>query len=271
MRLPGRVAIVTGSSTGIGRGIAERLAAEGARVVINSRHREELEAVAESIRSAGGEVLAVAADVGNREGVARVFDETLRAFGGVDVLVNNAGWASPVAHFLEMDEEHWDTVIRTNLKSVYLCSHRAATLMVEQGRRGCIIAISSFGASRAHRQMAAYDATKGGIEAFTRAVALDLAPFDIRVNAVAPGAIFTERYQRATPEYAAQQAATVPLGRAGRPADIAGAVVFLSSDDAVYVTGQTLIVDGGMLSQLRSPQVDRPLPDSVAARLKDRG
>jgi NAD(P)-dependent dehydrogenase (short-subunit alcohol dehydrogenase family) len=270
MRLQEKVAVVTGSSAGIGRGIAERLAAEGARVVINGRDLRRLEPVAQVIRSGGGEVLAVAADVGYREEVERLFDETLRAFGGVDILVNNAGWASPVAHFLEMDEKHWDTVIRTNLKSVYLCSHRAARLMVEQGRRGSIISISSFGAARAHRQMAAYDATKGGMEAFTRTAALDLAPFGIRVNAIGPGPIATERHQQVSPQYAERQAETVPLGRAGSPSDIAGAVLFLASEDASFVTGQTLYVDGGMLAQLRSPQVDRPLPDSVAERLKGR-
>jgi NAD(P)-dependent dehydrogenase (short-subunit alcohol dehydrogenase family) len=270
MRLEGKVAVVTGSSAGIGRGIAERLAAEGARVVINGRDLERLEPVADAIRGAGGEVLAVAADVGYREQVERMFDEAVRAFGGVDVLVNNAGWASPVAHFLEMDEEHWDTVIRTNLKSVYLCSYRAANLMVDQGRAGSIISISSFGAARAHRAQAAYDATKGGMEAFTRAAAIDLAPFRIRVNVVGPGAIATERQQETDPDYAERQKQTVPLGRAGSPSDIAGAVLFLASDDSAYITGQTLYVDGGMLAQLRSPQADRSLPESVTARLKGR-
>lgn len=266
--MEGKVAVVTGSSRGIGRGIAERLAAEGARVVVNGRHRETIEPVAEAVRASGGEALAVAADVGYREGVDRLFGETVRAFGGVDILVNNAGWANPVVHFLEMDEEHWDTVIRTNLKSVYLCSSRAARLMVEQGRPGSLISISSFGAVRAHRAQAAYDATKGGIEAFTRAMALDLAPFGIRANVVGPGAIHTEEFEAEGPEARETRGRTVPLGRVGYPADIAGAVVFLASEDASYITGQTIYVDGGVLAQLRSPQVDRPLPDSVAARLR---
>lgn len=268
MRLAGKVAIVTGSSRGIGRGIAERLAAEGAKVVVNGRHRQTIEPVAESLRASGADALAVAADVGYKGDVERLFEETVRAFGGVDILVNNAGWASPEAHFLEMDEEHWDTVIRTNLKSVYLCSHRAANLMVDQGRRGSIISISSFGGVRSHRAMAAYDATKGGIDAFTRAVALDLAPFGIRVNAVGPGAIHTEEHEAAGPEARARRGQTVPLGWVGYPADVAGAVAFLASEDASYITGQVIYVDGGMLAQLRSPQVDRPLPDSVAARLR---
>src|SRR4051812_16820650 len=124
--LSSSVAIVTGSSRGIGRGVAERLAAEGARVVVNGRQQDTIEPVAQALRDKGGQAIAVAGDVGIAADVDRLFDETLRAFGGVDTLVNNAAWASPTAHFLEMDEEHWDTVIRTNLKSIYLCCSRAA-------------------------------------------------------------------------------------------------------------------------------------------------
>jgi 3-oxoacyl-[acyl-carrier protein] reductase len=139
--------------------------------------------------------------------------------------------------------------------------------MVEQRRPGSIISISSFAAARAHRQMAAYDATKGGMEAFTRAIAIDLAPFGIRANVVGPGAIHTEEYEPEGEEGKHRRGQTVPLGRVGYPADIAGAVAFLASDDASYITGQVVYVDGGMLAQLRSPQVDTPLPPSVAARL----
>ena len=266
-RFGDKVAIVTGSSAGIGRGIAERFAAEGAKVVVNSRHRERAEAVAEQLRAAGAAAIAVAADVGYREEVDRLFDEALRAFGTVDILVNNAGWANPVAHILEMDEAHWDAVLRTNLKSVYLCTHRAANLLVGQKKVGSIVNVSSFGAARSHRYMAAYDATKGGIEAFTRTTALDLAPFGIRVNAVGPGAIHTEHHEAQGPEARRRRGQVVPLGRVGYPADIAGAVAFLASADAAYITGQVLYVDGGMLAQLRSPEADAPLPPSVAARL----
>lgn len=271
MRLQGNVAVVTGSSRGIGRGIAERLAADGCRVVINGLPSEgaaAVEAVAEELRGRGAEAIAVPADVGYREEVERLFDATVGAFGGVDILVNNAGWASPIAHFLETTEELWDTVIRTNLKSVYLCSFRAANLMVDQGRRGSIISISSFGAARAHRDQSAYDASKGGIEAWTRAAAIDMAPFGIRFNAVGPGAIHTEYFEQFGAEAKAARARTVPLGRVGYPEDVAGAVAFLASDDASYITGQVIYVDGGMLAQIRSPQADRPLSDSVAARLR---
>ena len=263
-----KVAIVTGSSRGIGRGIADRLAAEGARVVVNGRQQATIDPVAEALRGAGGEAIAVAADVGLAGDVERLFDATLDAFGGVDILVNNAAWASPTAHFLEMDEAHWDTVIQSNLKSVFLCCSRAAHSMVDQGRAGSIVNISSFAAARAHRQMAAYDATKGGMEAFTRTIALDLAPFGIRVNVVGPGAIHTEEYQAEGEEGRRKRGETVPLGRVGYPEDVAGAVAFLASDDASYITGQKLYVDGGMLAQLRSPQVDRALPPGVQAKLR---
>jgi 3-oxoacyl-[acyl-carrier protein] reductase len=265
--LSNKVAIVTGSSRGIGRGIAARLAAEGVRVVVNGRRAETIEPVAASLRQGGAQAIAVAADVGLTPDVDRLFKETVNAFGGVDILVNNAAWASPIAHFLEMDEEHWDAVIRTNLRSIFLCSSRAARLMVDQQRAGSIISISSFAAARAHRQMAAYDATKGGLEAFTRAIAIDLAPLGVRANVVGPGAIHTEEFEPDGEEGKRKRGETVPLGRVGYPADIAGAVAFLASDDASYITGQVLYVDGGMLAQLRSPQVDKPLPASVQQRL----
>jgi len=239
-------------------------------VVINGRREETLSATAAELGEGRDDLLAVVADVSQREDVDRLFRRTLEAFGTVDVLVNNAGWADPIVHFLEMTEEHWDTVIATNLKSMYLCAHRAANIMVDQGKGGSIINISSFAAVRSHRYMVAYDASKGGMEAATRAMALDLAPFGIRVNAVGPGAIHTEAYDQKPPEALALRAATVPLGRAGTPDDVAGAVAFLASDDASYITGQVVYVDGGMLAQLRAPQVDAPLPKSVRRRLLPR-
>src|SRR5207237_10498179 len=127
--------------------------------------------------------------------VEALFDHVLSRWGAVDILVNNAAWTSPQAHILEMDLEHWETVIRANLTSVYLHCHRAANIMVDQGTRGSIVNISSFAAARSHRNMAAYDATKGGMEAMTRTMAIDLAPFGIRVNVVGPGAIHTEEYE----------------------------------------------------------------------------
>jgi NAD(P)-dependent dehydrogenase (short-subunit alcohol dehydrogenase family) len=265
--LRGKVAIVTGASRGIGKGIAERLAMEGAKVVMSARGAEALEAAAQDIRSKGGDVLAVATDVSVPAAVERMFSETVRVYGTPEFLVNNAAWATPIAHILEMDLEHWDTVIASNLRSLYLCCHRAANLMVDARVRGSIINISSFAAARAHRYMAAYDASKGGMEAMTRTMAIDLAPFGIRVNVVGPGAIHTEEFEALGEEARLKRGSVVPLGRVGYPEDVAGAVVFFCSDDSSYITGQTLYVDGGMLAQLRSPQVDAPLPETVKARL----
>jgi NAD(P)-dependent dehydrogenase (short-subunit alcohol dehydrogenase family) len=265
--LAGKVAIVTGSSQGIGRGVAERLAAEGCRVVVNGLDDGGPEAVASALRTSGADAIAVPADVGLAPEADRVFDVAVREFGGVDVLVNNAGWAEPISHVLEMTEEHWDTVLRTNLKSVYLFTRRAAGLMVEQGRGGAIVSVSSWGALRAHRAMAAYDASKGGIEAFTRTAALDLAPFGIRVNAVGPGIIHTEGGSTLqSPEQQAERARPVPLGRLGRPEDVASVVAFLASDEAAYVTGQVVYVDGGVAAQGRPPFADRPLREARARR-----
>lgn len=268
MRLDGQVAIVTGASRGIGKGIAHRLAMEGAKVAMTARGADALREAAHGIEAAGGTVLAIPGDAGVKASVEAMFKQVLDTWGSVSILVNNAAWASPLAHILEMDEQHWDTVIQSNLKSVYLHCHRMANLLVDQGTRGSIVNISSFAAARAHRNMAAYDATKGGMEAMSRTMAIDLAPFGIRVNVVGPGAIHTEEYEPAGEAARLRRGQTVPLGRVGYPEDIAGAVAFLASEDASYITGQVLYVDGGMLAQLRSPQVDAPLPDSVKERIK---
>jgi NAD(P)-dependent dehydrogenase (short-subunit alcohol dehydrogenase family) len=255
MRLAGTVAVVTGSARGIGRAIALRLAQEGAGVIVNGRDPASVNSLVAELRRDGATCAGVAADVSLAADVDRLFASAVEAFGRVDLLVNNAALTGEVAvkHLLTMDEEHWDTILRTNLKAAFLCTSRAAALMVARGKGGCIVNISSFSASRAHREMAAYDAAKGGLEAFTRAAALDLAPSRIRVNAVGPGAIAAGAEADASEE----RARTVPLGRLGLPDDIAAAVAFIASDEASYITGQVLYVDGGMLAQLRSPQVDR--------------
>lgn len=259
MRLKDKVAIVTGSGQGIGRGIAERFAREGAAVVINDLDEGRLRDAEGAIRGAGGRVLAVRADVSRADEVARVVEETVTAFGTVDILVNNAAWATPIAHFLEMSEEFWDKVLTINLKSVFLCSQAAARLMAEQRKPGAIVNISSFGAARAHREMVAYDAAKGGIEAATRAMAMDLAPWQIRVNAVGPGPIATPALLDllGTEEKIERMRKTVPLERLGEPADIAAAVLYFASDDAAWVTGQVLYVDGGVVAQLRPAAFER--------------
>jgi 3-oxoacyl-[acyl-carrier protein] reductase len=264
MRLEGKVAVVTGSARGIGRGIAERFAREGAGVVINDVDESKLREAESALRSGGGRVLAVRADVSRADDVERLFEQTRAAFGAADILVNNAAWAAPIAHFLEMTEEFWDRVLTLNLKSMFLCSQRAARLLAEQKKPGSIVNISTYGAARAQREMTAYDAAKGGVEGATRAMALDLAPWRIRVNAVGPGPIATPSFLELfnTPEKIERMRSTIPLERLGKAEDIAGAALFFASDDASFVTGQVLYVDGGALAQIRppaySPNMKRP-------------
>lgn len=259
MLLKDKVAIVTGGGQGIGRGIAERFAKEGARLVIADINETTLHKAEGELKSLGGEVLAVHADVSQSDQVARMYDEIIKKFGTVDVLVNNAAWAVPTAHFLDMTEDFWDTVIRINLKSVFLCSHHAVRIMAQQKKPGSVVHISSFGALRAHREMVAYDAAKGAIEAMTRAMALDLAPWRIRVNAVGPGLTATPAVTDylPTPEQQKRLLDTVPLERLGQPSDVAAAVLFFASDEASYVTGQVMYVDGGVVAQLRPAVMER--------------
>jgi 3-oxoacyl-[acyl-carrier protein] reductase len=258
MSLRGQVAVVTGSTRGIGRGIATRLAREGASVVVNGTRDDDVSNVVSALSAFGGRACGIAADIGQRVGAERLLGLAMETFGRVDLLVNNAAVSGvpAVRPFLELDEEHWDAVLRTNLKGPFLCTSLATRLMVANRVRGCVVNISSFSAQRAHRRMAAYDAAKGGVEAFTRAVALDLAPHGIRVNAVGPGSIDVDESSTGGPGVALERAQTVPLGRLGRVDDIAAAVAFLASAEAAYITGQVLYVDGGMLAQLRAPQVD---------------
>ncbi|MFN8373675.1 MAG: SDR family NAD(P)-dependent oxidoreductase [Anaerolineae bacterium] len=259
MLLQGKVAIVTGSGQGIGRGIAERFAREGARLVIADMNETTLRQAEQELKMFGGEILALQVDVSQSEQVARMYADIMAAFGTVDVLVNNAAWAVPTAHFLDMTEEFWDKVIQTNLKSVFLCSHHAVRIMAEQKKPGSIVHISSFGALRAHREMSAYDATKGAIEALTRAMAVDLAPWQIRVNAVGPGITATPAVSDylPTPEKQKRLLDTVPLERMGQPSDVAAAVLFFASSEASYVTGQIMYVDGGVVAQLRPAVMER--------------
>src|SRR4051794_3947730 len=247
-RLQGKVAIVTGGAGGIGRAIAERYAAEGASVVVADIDGHAAEAVSGPLESA----LAVACDVSSRADCDRLFAATLERFTKLDILVNNAALTATERHFLEADDEWWDSIIAVNLTGSYNTAVRAAKLMAAQ-RSGVMINLSSGGASKAHRGNAAYDAAKGGIEALTRALALDLGPYGVRVCTLVPGSIDTsglpeaERVKRGT---------NVPLARIGTPDDLAGPAVFLASDDAGYVTGSIVFSDGGMLAQQRSATVD---------------
>ena len=253
-RFSGQVALVTGSAHGIGEAIARRFADEGAAVIIADLDEAGAMLTAKEIEAAGGRAIGIGVDVGNTDSVNATIDRALETFETIDILVNNAGDVTVSRHFLETDEAWWDHFLDVNLKSMFLTCRRIAPLMAKRGR-GCIINMSSGGATRSHRGMVAYDASKGGVEALTRALALELAPYGIRVNAIVPGLIVT-RSEHAEPIADERRAQTVPMGRGGTPADLAGPAAFLASADAAYMTGSTVVVDGGVLVQQRSPQVE---------------
>jgi NAD(P)-dependent dehydrogenase (short-subunit alcohol dehydrogenase family) len=245
MRLRGKIALVTGAQQGIGRGIALAFAREGADVAVNYLDdRAAAETVMREVCAAGRRAVLVQADVARPTNAQTMVAQVLSELGGLDVLVNNAG-VYPRVPFLEMRETDWDVVLDVNLKGGFFCAQAAARAMVAAGRRGSIINMASQAIRGAVRGVH-YSASKGGVVAMTRATALELAPHGIRVNAIAPGLTDTAqpRYGNNEEELAAM-ASAVPLGRMAQPDDIAAVAVFLASDDARHVTGQTVHVNGG--------------------------
>ncbi len=242
MLLQGKVAIVTGAGKGIGKGIVLALAHEGCSVVVSDIDEAGCAETAREVEALGVKALCVPCDVSSRAAVENLFKQTLEAFGKIDIAVNNAG-IYPSVSLADMTEDDWDQVIDVNLKSVFLCAKEAAKALPEGGR---IISISSIASFVGFDGLAHYCASKSGINGLTRVLALELAPRKITVNAVAPGAIDTPGLNRDMTEKEKQQTLPlIPLGRLGQPADIASMVVFLASDKASYITGQTIVVDGG--------------------------
>ena len=243
IRADGKIAIVTGASRGIGRGIALALAEAGAFVVCAARDLARLESVVTEIAAAGGKASAHVVDVSSRESIEALIAATVAAQGRIDVLVNNAGITRDTL-LLRMKPADWDDVIATNLTSVFISTQAVMKPMLKQ-RAGSIINIGSVVGLTGNAGQANYAAAKAGLIGFSKSVAREVASRGIRVNVVTPGFIETDM-TNAMPE-AAKQAmlATVPLGRTGTPADIAGLVVYLASDASAYVTGQTVSVDGG--------------------------
>ncbi len=247
--MKGKVVVVTGGSEGIGRGIAAAFAAQGARVVISNRRLERGEAAAEAMRREGGDVVALRCDVSRVADVYALVDETIKRFGRVDVMVNNAGIYPPCSA-TEMTEEEWDRVIDTNLKGTFFGAQAAARKMIEQGDGGRIINITSMTAHKPTRFIAHYAASKNGVIGLTKVLALELSDYAITVNAVSAGIIRTETaesiYGQGTPEQNEEFLhLMVPLGRAGEPSDIANLCCYLASDQAAYITGAVIPVDGG--------------------------
>ncbi len=237
--LAGKTALVTGANGAIGSEISRALAKEGAHVIVNYfEDRERAEALAESISGT-----AKYADIG----VAADVDNMIAGFPRIDILVNNTG-IQTFSPLLDLPEADWDRVIRTNLKGCFLCTQRVGRLMRQNGG-GRIINLGSGSNKAAFPGLSSYTATKGAIEMFTKVSAAELGEYGITVNCVAPGAIETERTKLETPDYAGTWARLTPLGRIGTPADVARAIVFFAGDDAAFVTGQTLWVDGGLFSK----------------------
>ena len=253
--LRGQKALVTGASSGIGEGVARTLGAAGADVVVNHvAQPETAERIAAEIRESGVQAMAIRADVSREAEVDAMFEEMVSAWGGVDILVNNAGLQRD-AVFTEMTLDHWNTVMNVNLTGMFLCARAAVRAMVKQGVRsdvsraaGKIICVSSVHEVIPWAGHVNYAASKGGVKLFMQSLAQEVAPHRIRVNSVAPGAIRTPINRAAwqTPEALASLLTHIPYGRIGMPEDIGKVVTFIASDDADYIHGQTIFVDGGM-------------------------
>jgi len=246
-KLSGKVAIVTGASKGIGAGIAKEMAAAGAAVVVNyASSKTGADEVVDEIKRNGGKAIALQADMAKKSEIERLFSEAMRAFGKIDILVNNAGIYefSPLE---QITEEHFHKHFNLNVLGLILASQQAVKYFGREG--GSIINISSLASTKALPTTAVYSATKGAVDTVTKALANELGPRNIRVNAINPGVVITEGVHAAGivgSDFEKQAVAQTPLGRTGRPSDIAPAAVFLASSDSSWMTGETLVISGGL-------------------------
>jgi len=239
------IAIVTGAGRGIGEAIAFTLADRGLAVVAAARTVPEIEQTVSTIQSKGHEAVAVQTDVSDERSVDELVDITLEKFGQIDVLVNNAG-TGMLCPITEMTLEQWDTIINVDLRGVFLCSRAVGKIMIQQ-KRGKVINISSVSAHGGIPGMSAYCAAKGGVNAFTRAMAVEWADSNINVNSVSPGMIETpliRKLRESAPELAERHEKMIPFGHAGQGEDVANLVAFLASEDSKYISGQDIIIDG---------------------------
>ena len=246
MHVDNKVALITGASRGIGRATALELAKAGAKIVINyAGNAAAAQEVLKAIQDMGGQAIAVQANIAVAAEVDELIQKTVTAFGSIDILVNNAGITRD-ALLMRMKEADWDAVLDTNLKGVFLCTKAVSKLMLKQ-RSGRIINMTSVVGLTGNASQANYAAAKAGVVGFTKSMAKELGSRGITVNAVAPGCIATDMTEVLPDSVKEQMTSTIPLGRPGTPSDVAKAVLFLCSDAAAYITGQTLNVDGGMV------------------------
>jgi len=258
MKLHNKIAIITGATKGIGRACADEFAREGAKVVLAGRTQSLGEAAAAEIRAAGADALFVPCDVSQKAQIDALVQTTVAHYGRIDIVVNNAG-VNHSAKFFDTTEEDWDWVMSVDLKGTFLLSQAAARVMVEQDIPGAIVNLSSVMAVLALADQVPYCAAKGGVNQLTKAMALALADYGIRVNAIGPGPVMTELMQRVVhnPEKEAELMSRLPIGRIAECREIARVAVFLTSDDASYFTGQCLYPDGGRMIQAFSRQMEK--------------
>lgn len=247
--LGGKVSLVTGASRGIGRAIALGLADAGSDVVVSSRTLPALEEVAAIIRGKGRRSLAVAADVTKQEQVERMVESALGEFGRIDILVNNAGISPVLVRAEEMTRPQWDEIIETNLTGCFLCAQAVGRVMIKQ-KRGKIINVTSILGTVANIRLLAYCASKAGVTALTRVLALEWAQHNVRVNAIGPGWVETDltKGMRESQVIRSDLLGKIPVGRFATPEEMVGAAIFLASDESDYMTGETLFIDGGCLA-----------------------